>query len=172
MKRNLLKRTGMLLIVAVATLLTGGNAMAQQKVADKELVGVWVMESMQWKGEEKTMCGVNYAEVKIYGPNGEYAHANFVRTKEGKCVILPQEYGTYSFKNGIYSEMGVSTGNPDALKLVDKNTFTGVWMGRHDVWKKCRNMPKELKAFIVEQCKAKQQASDDIQQLIKKTLFK
>ena len=27
------------------------------KVDDKELVGTWIMESMQWKGEKKIVCG-------------------------------------------------------------------------------------------------------------------
>ena len=50
-----MKRTA--LIVAV-TLMSVLQVCAQnQKVADKELIGVWMMESLQYDGEKKTMCG-------------------------------------------------------------------------------------------------------------------
>ena len=40
------------------------------KVADKELIGTWIMESMQFEGERKTVCGKEsgYSQFKFYGP--------------------------------------------------------------------------------------------------------
>lgn len=157
--------------MATMALVSGGKVMAQQKVADKELIGVWVMESMQWEGEEKFVCGETYTQVKFYGANGEYACAEVVKQKDGSCRVLPHEYGTYTFKNGVYTEMGRKTG-PDGLKLIDKNTFTGVWQKRHDVWKKSTNMSEELRKYIVDKCKANQAPSADMQKLIKQFLFK
>ena len=43
------------------------------KVDDKELIGTWIMESMQWEGGKKTMCGKEsgYSQFKYYGADGE-----------------------------------------------------------------------------------------------------
>ena len=140
------------------------------KVADKELIGAWVMESMQFEGEKKIMCGKEsgYSQFKYYGPDGEYACAEIVLNKDGKVVVLPHEYGTYTFKNGVYTEMGRSTKDGDMV-LVDKNTFKGRWKNRHDVWKKTA-LPDKVVKYIVNCCKSKETPAD-IQQLIKKNMF-
>ena len=132
MKTNLLKKAGTWLLTAMLTL-WNGTLMAQQKVNDEDLHGVWLMESFYYEGEDKVKCGVDYTQIKVYRPNGEYACAEVVKLKNGQFQILPHEYGTYTFKNGKYTEMG----RDGILNLVDKNTFTGQWMNRHDVWKKC-----------------------------------
>ena len=38
------------------------------KVDNKELIGAWIMESMQWKGEKKIVCGkeIVYTQFKYY----------------------------------------------------------------------------------------------------------
>ncbi len=140
------------------------------KVADKELIGAWVMESMQFEGEKKIMCGKEsgYSQFKYYGPDGEYACAEIVLDKDGKVVVLPHEYGTYTFKNGVYTEMGRSTKDGDMV-LVDKTTFKGRWKNRHDVWKKTA-LPDKVVKHIVNCCKSKETPAD-IQQLIKKNMF-
>ena len=140
------------------------------KVADKELIGAWVMESMQFEGEKKIMCGKEsgYSQFKYYGPDGEYACAEIVLNKDGKVVVLPHEYGTYTFKNGVYTEMGRSTKDGDMV-LVDKTTFKGRWKNRHDVWKKTA-LPDKVVKHIVNCCKSKETPAD-IQQLIKKNMF-
>ena len=140
------------------------------KVADKELIGAWVMESMQFEGEKKIMCGKEsgYSQFKYYGPDGEYACAEIVLNKDGKVVVLPHEYGTYTFKNGVYTEMGRSTKDGDMV-LVDKTTFKGRWKNRHDVWKKTA-LPEKVVKHIVNCCKSKETPAD-IQQLIKKNMF-
>ena len=140
------------------------------KVADKELIGAWVMESMQFEGEKKIMCGKEsgYSQFKYYGPDGEYACAEIGLSKDGKVVVMPHEYGTYTFKNGVYTEMGRSTKDGDMV-LVDKNTFKGRWKNRHDVWKKTA-LPDKVVKYIVNCCKSKETPAD-IQQLIKKNMF-
>lgn len=170
LKVKLMKRV--MLVMAVA-LMSALQVSAQNvKIDDKELVGVWLMESMQWEGEKKTVCGkqTGYTQFKYYGADGEYACAEIAMTKDGKCVVMPHEYGTYTFKDGWYSEMGREA-IKDAIVWVDKTTTKGTWQKRHDIWKKQLNMPEKLRKYIVDCCKMKN-TPDDIQQMIKQTMFK
>ena len=54
------------------------SAFAQAKVADKEIVGVWIMTSMKWEGENKNHINEAYNQIKVYRANGEYACAEIV----------------------------------------------------------------------------------------------
>ena len=169
-KVKLMKRV--MLVMAVA-LMSALQVSAQNvKIDDKELVGVWLMESMQWEGEKKIVCGKanGYTQFKFYGADGEYASAGIALTKDGKCVVIPQEYGTYYLKDGWYMEMGREP-LKDAVILIDKYTYKGTWKKRHDIWKKQLNMPEKLRKYIVDCCKMKN-TPDDIQQMIKQTMFK
>ena len=178
---NVMKRAMLVMAVALMSALQVSaqnvkiddrSAQRDVRPSEKELVGVWLMESMQWEGEKKTMCGKQsgYAQFKYYGADGEYACAEIALTKEGKCVVMPHEYGTYTFKDGWYSEMGRKP-IKDAIVWVDKTTTKGTWQKRHDIWKKQTNMPEKLRKYIVDCCKTKN-APDDIQQMIKQTMFK
>lgn len=161
-----------MIMTMVALLMTTTMGFAQNvKFSDKELIGVWLMESMQWEGEKKTVCGKEsgYTQFKFYGPDGEYACAQIVLTKDGKCVVMPHEYGTYTFKDGWYSEMG-RPAIKDAITWIDKTTTKGTWMKRHDIWKKTQ-LPEKLVTYIVNCCKTKN-APEDIQQMIKQNMFK
>lgn len=157
-------------LLAVA-LICAMQASAQTKVDDKEIVGTWIMESMQWEGEKKTVCGkeTGYTQLKFYGADGEYACAEIVLNKDGNVVVLPHEYGKYSLKDGWYSEMG-RPAIKDAIDWVDKTTTKGTWMKRHDIWKK-KNLPDKLVKYIVECCKMKDTPAD-VQQMIKQNMFK
>ena len=157
----------MMLIAAALMCATQMNAQ-NTRVDDKELIGAWIMESMQFEGEKKTLCGKEsgYSQFKYYGADGEYACAELALSSDGKCVVIPHEYGTYTFKNGVYSEMGRPAVKADEMYLVDKNTFKGRWMNRHDVWKKQTNMPEKLVRYIVDCCKVKITPADIQQQLI------
>jgi len=157
----------MAMVLACVAQLSAQN----NKISDKEIVGVWLMESMQWEGEKKTVCGKEsgYTQFKFYGADGEYACAEIALTKEGKCVVLPHEYGTYSLKDGWYSEMG-RPAIKDAITWIDKTTTKGTWMKRHDIWKKTQ-LPEKLVTYIVNCCKTKN-APEDIQQMIKQNMFK
>lgn len=160
-----------ILVMAMA-LMSAMQANAQNvKIDDKEIVGAWLMESMQWEGENKIVCGkeTGYVQFKYYGADGEYACALLVLS-DGKCAVVPHEYGTYTFKDGWYSEMGRER-LKDAIVWVDKTTTKCTWNTRHDIWKKQTNMPKELVQFIVDCCKTKE-TPEDIQQLIKQYIFK
>ena len=48
-------KKGMFMMAVV--LMSALHVNAQTKVDDKEIVGVWMMESMQFEGEKKTICG-------------------------------------------------------------------------------------------------------------------
>ncbi len=161
------------MLVMAVTLMSALQASAQNaKVDDKEIVGVWLMESMQWEGEKKKMCGkeMGYTQFKYYGADGEYASAGIALTKEGTCVVIPQEYGTFYLKDGWYMEMGREP-LKDAVVLIDKNTYKGTWKTRHDIWKKQTAMPEKLRKYIIDCCRMKDTPAD-IQQLIKQTMFK
>lgn len=159
------------LLMAVAMVCTMQANAQSTKIDDKEIVGTWIMESMQWEGEKKKMCGKEsgYTQFKFYGADGEYACAELVLNKEGKVLVLPHEYGTYSLKNGWYSEMGRKP-IKDAIEWVDKTTTKGTWMKRHDIWKK-KTLPDKMVKHILDCCKTKE-TPDDVQQLIKQNLFK
>lgn len=160
------------MMIFALVLMSAVQVSAQKvKVDDKELVGVWYLESMQWEGEKKTICGKasGYTQFKFYGADGEYACAELALTKEGNVVVMPHEYGTYTFKDGWYSEMGREK-IKDAIVWVDKTTTKGTWRNRHDIWKKI-SMPDKAVKYIVNCCKMKQTPSD-VQQIIKQNMFK
>ena len=158
----------MTLMLACVTQLAAQSA----KIADSEIVGVWTMESMQWEGEKKVLCGKTsgYAQFKYYGADGEYACAEIALTKDGKCVVIPHEYGTYTFKDGWYSEMG-RPAIKDAITWIDKTTTKGTWMKRHDIWKKQTTIPEKLTRYIVECCKMKN-TPEEMEKLMKQNFFK
>ena len=161
------------MMLIAATLMSVMQVNAQSaKVDDKELIGVWLMESMQWEGEKKVVCGkaIGYTQFKYYGADGEYACAQLSMTRDGKCVVAPHEYGTYTFKDGWYSEMGREP-IKDAIVWVDKTTTKGTWKTRHDIWKKQTNMPQKLVKYILDCCRTKEMPAD-IQQMMKQNIFK
>ena len=159
-----------MLVIAVALVSVLQVSAQNAKIADKELVGTWILESMQWEGEKKTVCGkqTGYTQFKYYGADGEYACAELALTKEGKVVIMPHEYGTYTFKDGWYSEMGREK-IKDALVWVDKTTIKGTWQTRHDIWKK-KNLPAKMAKYIIDSCKSRNVPAD-VEKAIKQTMF-
>lgn len=168
--KNVTRMKKVMLVMAVA-LMSALQVSAQVKVADKELVGTWIMESMQWEGEKKTICGKEsgYTQFKFYGADGEYACAEIAMTKDGKVVVMPHEYGTYTFKDGWYSEMGREK-IKDAIVWIDKTTTKGTWKKRHDIWKKVV-LPEKVTKYILACCKTKNMPAD-VQQSMKQAMFK
>ena len=160
-----------MMMTLAALLLCATQVNAQTaRVADRELIGAWTMEWMQWDGEKKIVCGKTsgYTQFKYYGPDGEYANAEIVLTRDGVVVVMPHEYGTYTFKNGVYSEMG----RPASEQvMIDKTHFRGRWKTRTDMYVKHPSMPDKVVRYIVDCCKMKQTPSD-VQQLIKQSMFK
>lgn len=154
MKRILLSA---LLLLAFAGLMPSS---AQQKSPDKKIVGTWVLVYMQYEGEPKVVCGKDYSQVKYYGPTGEYACAEVVMPQKGKYSILPHEYGTYTYNNGKYTEMGRK-----GIFIIKGNTAYGKWYNRHDEWKKV-SLPDKLTKEIIYRCKAHKALSPDLQQLV------
>lgn len=160
-----------MLLMAVALICALQMNAQSAKVDDKEIIGTWLMESMQWDGEKKSVCGKEngYTQFKYYGADGEYACAELALTKEGEVVVIPHEYGTYWLKDGWYMEMGRKP-LKDALILIDKNTYKGRWKNRNDIWVKT-DLPDRVVKYIVERCKV-QNTPEDLQQQIKSTCFK
>ena len=142
------------------------------KVDDKEIVGTWIMESMQWEGEKKTVCGkaMGYTQFKYYGADGEYAAAGIALSNDGKIAVIPQEYGKYSLKDGWYVEMG-RPALKDAVILTDRTHYRGRWKNRTDSWVKHPSMSDKVVRYIVERCKTKDTPTE-VQRLIKQDLFK
>lgn len=161
----------MMFIIAMA-LMSALQVNAQTKVADKELIGAWTMEYMQYDGEKKIMCGKEsgYTQFKYYGADGEYACCE-IFLRNGKITLSPHEYGKYTFKNGVYSEMGRPAVKPEEMKLIDKTHFKGRWKNRNDLWVKCSSMPEKAVRYIVNCCKMKN-TPKDVEQEIKQSLFK
>ena len=161
------------LLMTMALLMCAVTTNAQTaNVTDRDLVGVWTLEWMQYDGEKKIMCGktTGYTQFKYYGPDGEYAAAGIVLSTEGKIVVIPQEYGTYSLKNGWYMEMG-RPALKDAVILTDKTHYRGRWKNRSDLWVKHPQISDKVVRYIVNRCKTKETPSD-VSQGIKQTMFK
>lgn len=168
MKTNSFKSGMATIAIMLFAWLNASAIMAQVKVADKEIIGVWVMSSMKYEGEGKELITDKYEQVKIYLANGEYACAEIVKNSNGLYCILPHEYGTYSLKDGKYTEMGRESGT---IGWVDKRTFRGRWFKRMDEWKKVDNMPEKLTQHIIGKCKAAQASPANMQVLMKKYIF-
>lgn len=168
MKKYSFKNGLALIAIMFISWLTPDTAMAQQKISDKEIIGVWIMTSMKYEGEDKELISDNYNQVKVFRANGEYACAEIVKRNDGKYVILPHEYGTYSLKNGMYSEMGRK---PIKWNWIDKVTTKGRWFNRIDAWKKVVNMPNELSQHIVDKCKAAKDSPEKMQKLMGQYIF-
>ena len=141
------------------------------KVEDKELIGTWVLECLQWDGEEKVIWGKGrgYSSFKYYGADGEYACCEVLMTKNGDCVLAPHEYGTYTFKDGVYCEMGRPS-TPNNLVMTSKTSFKGRWRARTEIWKKV-NMPEKASRYIVDCCRMMEMPAD-IQQMMKPVFFR
>ena len=162
------------LLMTMALLMCAVTTNAQTaNVTDRDLIGVWTLEWMQYDGEKKIVCGkeTGYSSLKFYGTNGEYANAEIVLTSDGTVVVMPHEYGTYTFKNGVYSEMGRPAVRPSDMLLTDKTHFRGRGKNRNDSWVKQPNMPEKVVRYIVERCKTKDTPAD-VSHSIKQNIFK
>lgn len=168
MKNFKTMQTSTVILCMFLSMMCSTRAMAQVKVADKEIIGVWVMTSMKYDGENKELIGENYSQVKVYRANGEYACAEICKDKNGTYHILPHEWGTYSLVNGKYTEMGRESGT---IGWVSKTCFKGRWMNRNDKWRKVPNFPESLTQHIVDKCKAKQPSPENMQKLMKQYIF-
>ena len=168
MNNILLKKATLLLSVVFLTMLNATSAMAQTKIADKEIIGVWIMSSMKYEGENKELIDDSYNQVKVFRANGEYACAEIAKDKNGTYYILPHEYGSYTLKNGMYSEMGRKAHKHE---WISKTAFKSRWKNRMDEWRKVKDFPESLAQHIVDKCKANQTSPEDMQKLMKKYIF-
>ena len=161
------------ILMTMALLMCAVTTNAQTaNVTDRDIIGVWTLEWLQYDGEKKIMGGktTGYTQFKYYGPDGEYAAAGVAFTQDGKITVIPQEYGTYSLKNGWYMEMG-RPAKKDGVVLTDKTHFRGRWKNRSDLWVKHPQISDKVVRYILERCKTKDTPAD-IQGLIKQDFFK
>lgn len=159
------KRIFVLCFLLTAILAPAVHAQKRKVLPDKRIVGVWILQSKQYEGEQKIVCGKKYSSFKYYGPTGEYACAEIAKNGN-EYVILPHEYGTYTYNNGAYTEMG-RKGN---WYMPDNTTGSGYFHNRHDVWKKV-TIPEKLRKEIVARCKANAKASPEIQRMIRQYIL-
>lgn len=166
MKKN--RRFALAVAIMLMAMLHASCALAQVKVSDKEIVGVWIMTSMKYDGEDREYISENYSQIKVYRANGEYACAEIIRQSDGKYYVAPHEYGKYTLKNGMYSEMGRK---PIPYGWTSKTTSTGRWQNIVGCWKKVTDMPETVAQHVVDKCKAAQPSPENIQQMMKKHIF-
>ena len=166
MKKN--RRIALAVAIMLMAMLHASCALAQVKVSDKEIVGVWIMTSMKYDGEDREYISENYSQIKVYRANGEYACAEIIRQSDGKYYVAPHEYGKYTLKNGMYSEMGRK---PIPYGWTSKTTSTGRWQNIIGCWKKVTDMPEAVAQHVVDKCKAAQPSPENIQQMMKKHIF-
>ena len=166
MKKN--RRIALAVAIMLMAMLHASCALAQVKVSDKEIVGVWIMTSMKYDGEDREYISENYGQIKVYRANGEYACAEIIRQSDGKYYVAPHEYGKYTLKNGMYSEMGRK---PIPYGWTSKTTSTGRWQNIIGCWKKVTDMPEAVAQHVVDKCKAAQPSPENIQQMMKKHIF-
>ena len=166
MKKN--RRFALAVAIMLMAMLHASCALAQVKVSDKEIVGVWIMTSMKYDGEDREYISENYSQIKVYRANGEYACAEIIRQSDGKYYVAPHEYGKYTLKNGMYSEMGRK---PIPYGWTSKTTSTGRWQNIIGCWKKVTDMPEAVAQHVVDKCKAAQSSTENIQQVMKKPIF-
>lgn len=164
MKKN---RTVARLALMLFAMFISSTVMAQKaKTTDKDLIGVWLMVSMKFEGQKEEYLDGDYGQIKVYRANGEYACAQIARISDTETMILPHEYGTYTYKNGKYTECGRNS----IIIMVDKTHFEGPWQNRYDKWRKVTNMPAELVDYIVDKCKRRNDPKN-IQSLTEKYIL-
>lgn len=133
-----------------------------QTIPADALKGVWIYKSYS-VGDR--YFDNDFASIKIYGDDGKYYSAQVGKLQCGAYKIIPYLYGTYIYRNGEYTECG----RKGELTLTSDSTFHGSWMGRIEYWEKAKDFPKELRDYIMEECKkAKLGDPDELQPLIEK----
>ncbi len=84
-------------------------------------------------------------------------------------MLLPHEYGKYTYKDGRYSEMGRPGVKADVVQMIDKTHFRGRWKNRPEAWKKI-TLPQNVIRYLVDCCKSKNVPAD-VQTAIKQAMF-
>lgn len=162
----LLTITVLAIIMAVLLLFLDMTPLENTGVPDKEIIGVWVLRSVKYEGEDEIALRSNYTRVKYYGPDGEYACAEILMPKAGQYRINPHAYGQYTFKNGDYTEMG----QRGTFVLKDNVTAYGKWNKCNENWKKI-SIPDRLLKEIILWCKANRKLTPELQDDIHKYIL-
>ncbi len=141
---------------------------AQKKVPDSAIVGVWYMQSYHWDDEDIVLCkDIKYTYMKVFRADGEYAGAEVAELSDGRVIISGHEYGKYTLKDGIYSEMGRPE---EKLRWLNESTISYRWTTRNELLKKLDDFPKDAEQYIVDVCKVKS-VPKNVQNTIKERIF-
>lgn len=141
--RTLLPLT--LIILSLAT-----SHAQRTKINEKNIIGCWTLSSVSFVGENKVVKP-NVARFKIYEPNGEYACVEILQDlTANKFQIIVHEYGTYSYRNGTYIEMGRKDSKITSLTPTDMHSL---WRISNEHWKKVNNISSRLKKYILQKCR-------------------
>jgi len=139
--------------IALVAIVLGFNSANAQSKNEKTLEGVWVMQKVITDGQSKaTEYGGSYTRIKVYGKNGEYCCAQVSKGTNGTIKIFPHEYGTYSYKNGKYTECGRAC-DDDAIVWTGENAFHGHWKNITEYWNRNTKFPAELENYVMTKCK-------------------
>lgn len=151
-----------MMMLAVTTV----SGQTNYRPADKDIVGAWILKLVAFDNEGRVAPGPEIVRIKIYRSNGEYACAEIVKNKNGETRIAPHEYGTYSYKNREYYEMG----RKGSLTFINHDTFNNRWKTSSETWTRLKNPPAKLINFLVEKCRT-YKIPAGINQMIIKNLF-
>lgn len=139
------------------------------KINEKDIVGIWKLSSVTFKGESRSITPSVY-RIKFYCANGEYACCEIL-SGDNDYQVLVHEYGTYSYKGGKYIEMGRNTSKITQLNKTDMHV---IWETSNEHWKRIPNMSNLLKNYILNKCRANKMPASVKKELdiFKKTYFK
>ncbi len=157
--------TGLITALILTVSATCAYGQSKATVKDKDIVGTWILRFIVIDNEGKAAPGPSFVRIKIYRSNGEYACAEVIKSTNGAMQVAPHEFGTYSYKAGVYTEMG----RKGSLKITDHNTFVNRWKTSVETWKRIQ-LPTKLTNYIVDKCRMKEIPSDIIN-MINKHLF-
>ncbi len=176
--KTTLFRKAMLLALTLVLSLCALPSLAQGEASDRKcLYGVWYMEWMKYDREQEVIHIKNtkYTRLKMFRPDGEYACVQMWMNKDGNVVIQPHEHGTFSYKKGVYSEMGRKlVPGKSEFNLTDDETINGRWYNTTDQLKKAKDLPKEVEQFLLDASKmhtTKKVDNANIEKAIKKHIF-
>lgn len=161
------------LLVALLALFTSMPTQAQVK--DQYLTGVWTLELIKRPDGDVFPQGyaTGYLRIKIFGADGEYCCAQIRMRDDKNVMIIPHEYGKYTYDGKFYSEMGrAPLPVSEAVIKKDKNTFGGYFMKTYEQWKRRKDIPKAVIDEVMRLCNPSSAMDKSMQKQMMDCFFK
>ena len=108
MKNFKTMQTCTVILCMFLSMMCSTRAMAQVKVADKEIIGVWVMTSMKYDGENKELIGENYSQVKVYRATVNTHARRYAKTRTARTTYFLMSGELILLSTGSIRRWGVS----------------------------------------------------------------